>query len=63
MTAVVIPMHQPGPVRVVGVISRCRNCQREFRTALDADGRVPPEALLCGDPRCQAMTPTPPRAA
>lgn len=63
MTAAVTPLHQPGPVRIVGVVSRCRNCQREFRVALDADGRVPPEALVCGDPRCQGMSPEPPRAA
>lgn len=58
-----LPQHRGGPVRVVGVVSRCRNCQREFRTALDADGRVPVEALACGDPRCQARHPEPPRAA
>lgn len=52
-----------GPVRVVGVVSRCRNCSREFRTALDADNRVPPEALACGDPRCLQHSPEPPTAA
>lgn len=64
MTAINLEQcHTAGPVRVVGVVSRCRNCQREFRTALDADNRVPPEALVCGDPRCQGMTPAPPAAA
>ena len=57
------PSDRPGRVRVVGVVSRCRNCQREFRTAIDDDGRVPVAALVCGDPRCNAHHPVPPRAA
>ena len=57
------PVRVRGPVRVVGVVSRCGSCSREFRPAIDADNRVPVEALVCGDPRCQGMTPEPPRAA
>lgn len=57
-----LPAHPGGAVRVVGVIARCGNCHREHRVAVDPDGRVPVEALACGDPRCVTQQPRP-RAA
>lgn len=49
-------VQSPGAVRVVGVVSRCGNCQREFRVGLDADSSIPAEAWACGDPRCMRAT-------
>lgn len=41
--------------RLVRVVVACRNCRREHQVRVDPDGRLPVEALVCGDERCRQV--------